>query len=114
MVGIVGHMKHRRVLHRPYLALLAPRAIHQHRMPLIDAAGDLSVPAGAENWRGTRIRVHTGEIRGRQWEAALPVMDLFRVVEEEGTHGFIESSLFPAKDQGAEFEAGIHVREEGW
>ena len=83
-------------------------------MPLVDTAGDVGVAAGTENGRGTGIRVHAGEIRRRQGKAAVLFMDRFRIVQEEGALRFIESSCFPAKNEGAEFEAGIHVWKERW
>ena len=73
-------------------------------MPLVDTAGDVGVAAGTENGRGAGIGVDAGEVLRRQRKAAVLVMDRFRVVQEEGAFRLIESSCFPAKDEGAEFE----------
>ena len=81
-------------------------------MPLVDATGDVGVTLCSEDRRRAGVGVHAGEVRGRQCKAAVLVMDRFRVVQEEGAFGLIEQSLLSAEYEGAEFEAGVHVREE--
>ncbi len=81
-------------------------------MALVDAAGDIGVPAGAEDRRGAGVRVDPGEVGRRQGEAALRVVDRPGVVEEEGALGLVETPVLAAEYQGAELEPRVHVGEE--
>ena len=81
------------------------RAIHQDRMPLVDAAGNLRVPPRAKDGRGAGVRVHPGEVIRRQWEAAFGVVYGLDVVQEEGALGLVETPLeLTTEDEGAELE----------
>ena len=80
-------------------------------MPLIDSMSNVGVAAAAEHGRGAGIRVHAREVRGSQLETAILVCDSFRVVQKKGAFGFSESPLLSTEYEGAEFEAGVHIRE---
>ena len=41
-------------------------------------------------------------------------MDCFRVVQEEGTFGLVESSLLAAQDEGTELERSVNILEENF
>ncbi len=82
-------------------------------MPLVDAAGDLRVPPRAEDGRGAGVRVHPGEVIGRQREAAFRVVYGLGIVQEEGALGLVETPLLTTEDEGAELEPRVHIREEG-
>ena len=58
---VVGHVEHGGVLHWPDAALFTTGTVHQHGMPLVDAAGDLSILAAC----GTRARCRCWGSRGR-------------------------------------------------
>ena len=81
-------------------------------MPFVDAAGDVGVATGAEHGCGAGVGVDAGEVGRRQREAAIRVVDLGGVVQEEGAARLVEPSRFAANDQGAEFERGVDVLEE--
>ena len=81
-------------------------------MSFINTAGDVSVAAAAEYGGRAGVGIYAGEVVWRQWKAAVRVIDGFCVVQEEGTFGLVELSLLAAKDEGAEFEAGVHIWEE--
>ena len=100
------------VPHLPYLFLPITRVIHQHRMALVDAAGDVGVAAGAEYGGGAGVGVDAGEVVRGQGEAALRVLDCSGVLQEEGAFGFVEMALRSAENEGAELEPGVHIGEE--
>ena len=105
-------MEHGAIAHRPYLALCAARAVHQHGMALVHAARDVGVAAGAEDRRGAGVRVHAGEVVRGQREASFRVGNGSGVVQEEGAARLGERAVRAAADQRAEFERGVHVLEE--
>ena len=101
------------VTNGPGAALLTLRTVYQHRMPLIDAPGDLRVPPRAKYGRGAGVRVHTDEVRWGQRKAAVRVADGLGVAQEEGALGLVETPLRTTEYQGAELEPGVHIGEEG-
>ena len=103
---VIRHVEHARVFHRPHALLFALRAVHQHRMLLVDASRNLSIPSSAKNGRGASIRIHASEVVRRQWKATVFIMDRFRIVQEESAFSLVESPLLAAQDEGAEFEGG--------
>ena len=86
------------------LALWTLGAVDQDGMALVDPAGDIGVPAGAEDGRGAGVRVDPGEVGRRKGEAALRVIDRPGVGEEEGAPGLVEAPVLAAEYQGAELE----------
>ena len=113
-VRVVGHIEHAHVPDRPGAALLMLCPVHQHRMPLVDAARDLRVPPRAEDGRGAGVGVDAGEVRSvSQREAAVGVADHASVGQEESALGLVELPPRTAKDEGAELEPRVHIGEEG-
>ena len=53
------------------------------------------------------------KVGGSKREAAVRVVDSGGIMQEEGAFGFGEAALFAAEDEGAEFEEGVDVWEEG-
>ena len=107
-------MEHRGVTHWPCATFSTFRVIHQHRMPLVDAAGDLRVPPRAEDGGGSGVGIDQREVGGSQREAAVRVFDGLGIGEEEGASGLRESPLRAAENEGTELESRVHVREVRW
>ena len=82
--------------------LPAVRAVHQHRVTLVDTAGDLGVPASAEDGSRAGVGIHTSEIIRRQREATVLVVYRLRIVQEEGALGLVKPPLLTTENQGAE------------
>ena len=112
-MGVVGHVKHAMVPHRPCALLFQTGAVDEDGVAFVDAAGDVGVAAGAEDGGGAGVGVDAGEVGGGKGEAAIRIVDGGGVVEEEGAVGLGEEALLAAEDEGAEFEAGVDIREEG-
>ena len=112
-MGVVGHVELTQILHRPSTDLFVAGAVDEYGMAFVDAAGDVGVAAGAEDWGGAGVGVDAGEVGGSQGETASRIANGGGVVEEEGTVGLGEAALFTAEDEGAEFEAGVDVGKEG-
>lgn len=113
-MGVVGHVEHAYVPYRPGARHLLAGAVNEDGVAFVDAAGDVGVAAGAEDGGGAGVGVDAGEVGGGQGEAAVRIVDGGGVVEEEGAVGLGEAALLAAEDEGAEFEAGVDVWEEGW
>ena len=82
--GVVGHVEHPGVSHRPRLHRLARRAVHQHRQAPVDHRGQLGVAAGAEDRRGAGVGIDAGKALRRQRETTLGVVTLGDILKEEG------------------------------
>ena len=81
-------------LNRPGAALaFAVGAVDQNGMPLVDAAGDIGVAPGAEDWGGPSIGVDAGEVVGWRAESSGRRSSMVSgVVEEEGALGLVRSA----------------------
>ena len=108
-MGVVGHVEHSHIPHRPNAVLFIAGAVDEDGVALVDAAGYIGVAAGAEDGGGAGVGVDAGEVVGSQGETAIRIVNGGGVVEEEGTVGLGEAALVTAEDEGAEFEAGVDV-----
>ena len=83
-------------------------------MALVDAAGDRGVAPGAEDGRGAGVGVDAGEVRRRQREAALRVLDGLNIVQEEGAIRLFGNAVAaPPKTRAQNLKRSVHVLEEG-
>ena len=73
--GVVGHVEHGRVFHRPRLYRLARRAINQDREAVVDRGGQCGVAAGPEDRRGAGVRIDAGEVLSRQRKTAFGIVE---------------------------------------
>ena len=84
-VRVRSHVEHALLVpNRPCLALFPTRTIHQDWIALVDAAGDVSVAASAEDRRSASVGIDAGEVERGQGEAAICVVDGGGVVQEKG------------------------------
>ena len=74
-VGVVGHIEHSHIIHRPRFDGFAQRAIYKDRQPAVDCRRQVGIAARAENRRSAGIRIDPGEISGRQREAAFGISE---------------------------------------
>ena len=63
-MGVVGHVEHAHVPHRPNADLLIAGAVDEDGMALVDATGDVGVAARAEDGGGAGVGVDAGEVGG--------------------------------------------------
>ena len=86
-VGVVGHMEHSGVLHRPGFLLFPCGTIHQDGETLIDAHGELCVPAAAEDGGCAGVGIDAGKVFRSEGKTVLWIGKFFRAVEEKGATG---------------------------
>ena len=108
-MGIVGHVKHGRVTHRPDLLGRLATPIHQHRATAVDSPGDLGVPPIAENRCGAGVGIDGGEVLRVQGEGSLRLVEFRHGMEEKGAARFGERAFGPAEHQSTELETRVDI-----
>ena len=109
--GVVRHVEHSNVPHRPGPDLLAGGTVHEHGQAPVDRGRQLGVPPGAEDRGGAGVRIDRGEVFRREREAVVGVRKLGYVVQVERAAGRLGEWL-PARDEDAELEGCMDIREE--
>src|SRR5690606_26402145 len=74
----------------------------------VDAERDLGVPVRAKHRAGAGVGVQEPDLLGRELEAHAVILQVVRIVGEEGEVGRLYPALAPREREQAELETTIH------